>query len=148
MSLADTAADHMDDWVGKALDAARQGLDRLAPRLAPGPTTLAHEAAVAALDALEDHKADLAALGKVGSAYLLSSFGVGEPAERTLEWLRKSASFEERLAAQRVATGALLDALAAREAAWESLLATLEDVGRAAVRYLAPVLTAALLAAI
>lgn len=150
MGLADRALDaadeHMDDWVDKALDKAAALLDDAAPAGTPGLGGLAHEAGAAALLALDGHKDDLAVLGRFGAAFALAAFGAGETDERVLDYLRQSATFEERLAAQRDASAALDQATADREAAWASLKETLQDVGRVAVRYVVPFLVAALAA--
>lgn len=150
MSLADKGVDladeHMDAWVEKALEKARSILDDNAPMRGPGPTTLAHEAAVAALDALDAHRDDLAVLGRWSAASALAAFGAGQADAEALAWVRAGATFEERLTFQRGSTEQLDEARRAREAAWASLRATLEDVGRAAIRYLVPFLVAALAA--
>lgn len=150
MSLLDTAGraadEHMDDWVDKLLDRAGKLLDDAAPVGPPGLGSLSHEAGAAALIALEGHKDDLARLGRFGAAFALAAFGAGETEEQILTWLRQGATFEERLKAQADATSALSQATAEREAAWDSLKKTLQDVGRVAVRYVVPFLVAALAA--
>lgn len=136
-------SDKIDAWVDSALTHARDLLDAHAPE-EPAPL---HDAASAALDALEKHRVDLATLGRWSSAFALGAFSAGESDEAILKWLAQGATFEERIAAQREATRSLAEASAAREAAWASLKATLQDVGQAVLRYVLPFVVAAIAAA-
>lgn len=152
-TLAATVDEHAEGWMDRGIDRVADLVgDRLADLAAePGPDPERHSEERAALalalqglNALDEHKAALAHLGRARLAGTLAYLGVGRNAEARRLFLAGGASFAERRAASAASTAATHEAAEAREAAWREVEQMANDVGQLALRALFPLLLAAL----
>lgn len=127
----DKGADAIEDLLGKAAELADEHLD--------GPEAgLAKEA----LEGLSERTEELAHLGTAGVVALVTRWTFQGASAAKLTYLAQSATFEERRAASHAATADAVKARSDRDQAWETVKATLEDVGKIALK-LIPLLLAA-----
>lgn len=95
-------------------------------------------------DGLRDEAPALAHLTRGALAHVLLSISVGRVTEAELEFLRRSATFEERRAASHGAAAVVYSSALARDEAWDQFAGFLARVGPVLLRAALPFLLAVL----
>lgn len=141
MSVLDTLeellVDQADDWLDDLTDGAGELADE---HLSPGEAALAK----GGLSLLKDAGSELAHLGAGGLVSVVARYAGGDVDGARIRYLGSGkATIDELVDASRASTAASVAATQAREATWESVQATLEELGAVALKILPLLLMAA-----
>ena len=128
-SLEGALDDQADDWLDGLADEAGALADK---HLGLGDAALVK----GGLSLLQDSGKDLAHLGIGGLVSVVARYAAGDVDGARLRYLETGATFAERRAASHASTADTVAATSDREATWEGVQGTLEELGAIALKIL------------